>query len=90
MPPPQSAGHLTPDFELSVSLKGLIDPAAEVKRLEKQLAEKHKFVQGMQAKLSNENFVKNAPAEVVQQQREKVAEVQQQIATIEVNIKELQ
>ncbi len=88
--PPQAAGHLTPDFEAYVSLKGLIDPAAEVKRLEKQLAEKRKFVQGMQAKLDNANFVQNAPAEVVQQQREKVAEVQQQIATIEANIRELQ
>ncbi len=73
--PPQAAGHVTPDFEAYVSLKGLIDPAAEIKRLEKQLAEKRKFLQGTQAKLANENFVKNAPPEVVQQQQEKVAEV---------------
>jgi valyl-tRNA synthetase len=88
--PSQSAGHLTPDFEAYVSLKGLIDPAAEIKRLQKQLAEKQKFVQGLQAKLANENFVKNAPLDVVQQQREKVAEVEKQIATLEANIKELQ
>jgi valyl-tRNA synthetase len=87
--PPQGAGNLTPDFEVYVSLKGLIDPVAEIKRFEKQHAEKQKFLQGMQAKLSNENFVKNAPAEVVQQLREKIAEVQQQIATVAVNIREL-
>jgi valyl-tRNA synthetase len=88
--PLQGVGNLTPDFEVYVSLKGLIDPVAEIKRLEKQRAEKQKFVQGLQAKLANESFVKNAPAEVVQQQREKVAEVQQQIATIEANIRDLQ
>jgi valyl-tRNA synthetase len=88
--PSQAAGHLTPDFEAYVSLVGLIDPVAERKRLEKLLAEKRKFLQGLLAKLANENFVKNAPAEVVQQQREKAAEVEQQIATLEANIKELQ
>jgi valyl-tRNA synthetase len=88
--PPQAAGHVTADFEAYVSLKGLIDPAAEVKRLEKQLAEKRKFLQGIQAKLANESFVKNAPPELVQQQHEKVAEVLKQIETIVANIKELQ
>jgi valyl-tRNA synthetase len=88
--PAQGVGNLTPDFEVYVSLKGLIDPVAEINRLEKQLAEKQKFLQGLLAKLSNESFVKNAPVEVVQQQREKVAEVQQQIATIAENLKELQ
>src|SRR5262249_53883903 len=33
--PKQSASHLHPDFEAYVSLAGLIDVAAEVKRLEK-------------------------------------------------------
>src|SRR5205085_724283 len=38
--PPHAAGHVTPDFEVYVSLEGLIDPAAELQRLEKQRAEK--------------------------------------------------
>ncbi len=88
--PPQAAGHVIPDFEVYVSLAGLIDPAAEVKRLQKQLAEKQKFLAGTQAKLATESFVKNAPPEVVQQQRDKVAEVQKQIETILANIQELQ
>jgi valyl-tRNA synthetase len=88
--PPQAAGHLAADFEAYVSLVGLIDPVAEVKRLDKQRAEKRKFLQAAQAKLSNDSFVKNAPPEVVQQQREKIAELEQQIATLEANITELQ
>ena len=88
--PPQPASHVTPEFEVYVSLKGLIDPAAETKRLDKQLADKKKQLQGAQAKLENANFVKNAPPEIVQQQRESIADLQKQIAAIEGNIKDLQ
>src|SRR5262245_35791482 len=51
--PPQAASHIHPDFEAYVGLRGLIDPAAETKRGEKQLAEKQKFLTGIKAKLSN-------------------------------------
>ena len=44
--PKQAATTCTPEFEAYVSLAGLIDVAAEIKRLEKQLAEKRKHLQG--------------------------------------------
>src|SRR5207244_4319760 len=44
--PPQSASHVHPEFEAYVSLRGLIDVAEEGKRLEKQLLEKRKHLQG--------------------------------------------
>ena len=87
--PSQAASHVTPDFEVYVSLQGLIDVAAETKRLEKQLAEKRKFLQSLQAKLENASFVSRAPSEVVQQQRDQVVELQKQIETMETNLKEL-
>jgi valyl-tRNA synthetase len=87
--PAQVASHVTQDFEAYVSLEGLIDVAAEIKRLEKQLAEKRKFLQSIQAKLENANFVAKAPAEVVQQQRDQVVELEKQIATIMANLQEL-
>ncbi|HXG13264.1 MAG TPA: valine--tRNA ligase, partial [Gemmataceae bacterium] len=87
--PPQSATHVHPDFEAYVSLRGLIDVDAEAKRLEKQLAEKRKHLQGAQAKLENPNFREKAPAEVVQQQRDLVADLQNQIRAIEANLREL-
>jgi valyl-tRNA synthetase len=88
--PTQAASHVTPDFELYISLAGLIDLAAELKRSEKQLAEKRKALTAAQAKLDNPNFVNKAPAEVVQQIREQIADLQKQIGALEANIKELQ
>lgn len=66
-----------------------IDVAAEIARLEKQIAEKQKFLQTTRAKLANEGFVSRAPQEVVQQQRDQVAELEKQIASLEANLSEL-
>ena len=87
--PAQKAAHVDADFEAFISLVGLIDPAAEVARLEKQIAEKTKFLEATKAKLANEGFVARAPAEVVQQQRESVAELEGQIAAMKTNLAEL-
>jgi valyl-tRNA synthetase len=88
--PPQAASHVHPEFEAYVSLRGLIDVAEEAKRLEKQLAEKRKHLQGAQAKLANGNFVDKAPADVVQQQRDLVADLQNQLKALEENLRDLQ
>jgi valyl-tRNA synthetase len=83
---PQSSGEVTQDFELYVSLAGLIDVAAEKKRLEKEIAEKKKSLAGTQSKLGNAGFVAKAPPEVVAQQREQVVELGKQIAALEANL----
>jgi valyl-tRNA synthetase len=88
--PRQSATHVHPEFEAYVSLEGLIDVTAEVARLEKQKADKLRHLQGARAKLENANFRERAPAEVVQQQRDLVADLQGQIQAIEENLRQLQ
>jgi valyl-tRNA synthetase len=88
--PKQAGGLVTPEFEAYVSLAGLIDVAAEIKRLEKQLEAKRKSLEGTKAKLANEKFVSSAPPEVVQQQRDLLADIEKQIATMEENLKDLQ
>lgn len=88
--PRQAATCVQDDFEAYVLLEGLIDAAAEVKRLEKQLAEKLKHLQSTRAKLGNAKFVDNAPPDVVQQQRDLVTELQNQVIVLEENLKELQ
>ena len=88
--PKQAGGIVRPEFEAYVSLAGLIDVAAEIKRLEKQIGDKRKSLDGTKAKLANEKFVAGAPPEVVQQQRDLVTDVEKQIAAMEENLKDLQ
>jgi valyl-tRNA synthetase len=87
--PPESANYLGSDFEAYVSLKGLINVPEEIQRLEKQLAEKQKYLQSIERKLGDERFVAKAPAEVVQQQRDLLNELRGQIAAIEENLRQL-
>ena len=88
--PPQSATCVTPEFEAYVSLKGLIDQAAEAKRLEKQLAEKQKHLQSIKVKLENAGFIAKAPADVMQQQHGLATELEKQIKVMEENLRDLE
>jgi valyl-tRNA synthetase len=88
--PPQSASFIQPEFEAYVSLRGLIDVPAEVARLQKQLGEKQRHLQGSRAKLDNKSFVDRAPAEVVEHQRAQAADLESQIEAIAANLRELQ
>jgi valyl-tRNA synthetase len=85
----QAASFVHPEFEVYVSLEGLIDVDAEIKRLEKQLAEKQKHLQSTLAKLNNAGFVAKAAAEVVQQQHDLAEDLKKQIAALEAALNEL-
>jgi valyl-tRNA synthetase len=65
-----------------VSLAGIVDFAAELARLEKQAAEAVKYLESVRKKLSNENFVSRAPAEVVEKERAHITEFEEKIARI--------
>jgi valyl-tRNA synthetase len=88
--PKQSATCVSAEFEAYVSLVGLIDVKSELARLEKQKAEKLRVLQGARAKLANSNFVDRAPADVVQQEKDRVNDLQAQIQVIEENLRDLQ
>ena len=71
--PPAAATALLGDMRLLVPMKGLIDVDAEKSRLTKQLDKAKAELAKAEAKLSNENFVNNAPPAVVTQEKERVA-----------------
>jgi valyl-tRNA synthetase len=87
--PKQAATQVHADFELYVSLAGLIDLPAEVARLEKQRGEKHKSLAGAKAKLANASFIDRAPAEVVQQVKDQVTDLESQLQVIAQTLDEL-
>ncbi len=73
---PMAATQLVGQMEVLVPMAGLIDTAAEIKRLEKEVDKAQKEIARLQAKLSNDKFVANAPDDVVLKEKEKLAEAQ--------------
>jgi len=57
--------------EFNLPLEGKVDVAAEIAEIEKDLAYFEKFLASVRGKLSNERFVANAPAQVVELERKK-------------------
>ena len=71
--PKFSASAVVPGGELYVPLEGILDPAAEIARLEKEIEKAKTFAASIERKLSNEKFVNGAPAAVVDAERAKLA-----------------
>ncbi|MDN7130323.1 valine--tRNA ligase [Pseudidiomarina sp. 1APR75-15] len=69
---PASATALVGRMELHIPMAGLIDTAAELARLDKAIEKAEKEVAMFSRKLSNDNFVSKAPAEVITKEREKL------------------
>ena len=66
-----------------LSLEGLVDKAAESKRIAAELLKLAGFIKSSQAKLANENFVANAPEAVVAEARRKLEENIEKAAQLE-------
>ncbi len=74
--PPASAVQVINDLQILVPLAGLIDKSAELERLDKELAKVEQEIRRLEGKLANDKFVANAPADVVETEREKLARQQ--------------
>jgi len=66
-----------------LSLEGLVDKAAEAKRIAAELAKIGGFIKSAEAKLANENFVAHAPEAVVAEAKRKLAENKEKVAQLE-------
>ena len=72
--------------EFNVPLEGMIDVAAEVARIEAEIQRYEGFLRGVNAKLSNEKFVANAPAKVVETERKKLADATTKIENLQARL----
>jgi len=68
--------------EFGVPLDGMIDVAAEIAKTEAEIQRYEGFLRGVNAKLSNEKFVANAPAQVVETERKKLADATMKIENL--------
>ncbi|TWV82383.1 valine--tRNA ligase [Moraxella sp. VT-16-12] len=87
---PLSSQALIGSLKVLVPMKGLIDPTAEIARLQKVRDKLQAQADGIRKKLSNEGFVAKAPANVVEAERAKLAELQGQIGEVEKQVGQIQ
>ena len=72
--------------EFNIPLSGKIDATAELERLRKEEAYLEGFLASVMKKLSNERFVNNAPAAVVEGEKKKQADAESKLANIRASI----
>ncbi|MGB5742906.1 MAG: valine--tRNA ligase [Sedimenticolaceae bacterium] len=75
-PGPESATALVGNMKVLIPLAGLIDKAAELARLDKEIERLRQDIARTEKKLANPAFVDKAPAAVVQKERDKMAQNQ--------------
>ena len=72
--------------EYAVFIGNLINADEEIAKMEAEVKRLEGFLVGVQKKLSNERFVANAPANVVELERKKQADAESKIAALKENI----
>jgi valyl-tRNA synthetase len=87
--PANSVSFIVRNVEYFVPLEELVDVALEIGRLEAELEYTRGFLENVQKKMSNERFVQHAPAEVVEKERQKMADAEGKIAAMEAQIGKL-
>ncbi len=81
-----AATFMVDTTEFNIPLLNNIDVEAELEKLNKELTYLQGFRTSVEKKLSNERFVNNAPAAVVDGERKKLADAQAKIANLEASI----
>ena len=79
---PLCATSLAGDLEILVPMAGIIDVAAELARLDREIDKIAIEAKKLDGKLSNGKFVDNAPAEVVAKERQKLEEFEGSLAQL--------
>jgi len=80
----ENAGtFLVKTTEFFIPLEGLVDVDEEIAKLKEELEYTKGFLNSVMKKLSNERFVNNAPASVVETERKKQADAEEKIKVIE-------
>ena len=78
-------GHVhlpTGRWEGFIPLRGLVDPEAERRRIDRAIAQFEIQVSRSSGKLANQNFTERAPAAVVEKERKKLAEASDRLRSL--------
>ena len=84
--PPQSATAVVHGMELYIPLDGLVDLDKEKMQLEKRKIKIEGLLIGIDKKLSNKQFINNAPENVVDGERKKGVNLRDELTKINSNL----
>ena len=80
---------MLPVGRVVLPMAGLFDPDAERARLRSQIEQAQAELGRVEQKLANEQFVARAPAEIVQQERDRLATARGRLEALEQSLAEL-
>ncbi|MEZ5510303.1 MAG: valine--tRNA ligase [Gammaproteobacteria bacterium] len=86
---PLAAIQLVGDMQVLIPLAGLIDKDAEIARLQKEISKREQEIARVEGKLSNESFVARAPADVVEKEKQKIAENQTALVELQAQLEKM-
>ena len=81
---------LNADTEVLVPLKGVVDKDQELRRIDKEVEARKNDVARGEKKLSNQAFVGKAPAEVIEKERQKLADAKSELLKLEATRKQVE
>jgi valyl-tRNA synthetase len=84
--PEKSVAALVQKIKLFVPLGDTVDIDKEVSRINKKIDDIEKYLNSIDKKLSNENFLKNAPGDVVDKEKAKRDKFQAEVANLKENV----
>ena len=85
--PSKSATAVIKNMELFIPLEGLIDIDLEINRLSKRIDKLKKHILVSEKKLSNKNFVANAPENIITHEKEKMVQLKLEKELLKKNLK---
>jgi len=77
------------ESNIEIYLTGIIDKEKEKKNLEKEIADLKKYTANIRVKLSNDDFIANAPADIVEKERKKFMEGEEKAEKLKKKLKSL-
>ena len=84
----ESKSIFVDDIEIFLPFKGMLDIEKEKKNIQIQIDQKMNFINGLEKKLSNKEFTKKAPKEIVEKETERLSAEKEQVQRLKDQLKE--
>ena len=87
--PGDTISFIVKNVEYFLPVGDMVNVAEEIDKLQSELEYTAGFLKSVGKKLSNENFVRNAPEQVVAKERQKMADAEVKLGVLEAQINKL-